>query len=116
MAAAAPQTFLFRPFNKRGSTLQDSPMHEFMIWHSVKKYTRQAGLQVDRLGERGICAHSTRGSRLLRRALRAGRIQQLVGHKDPRYTLRYRRASPKDVVNAVLLLIINHLQMALKTP
>jgi hypothetical protein len=31
-----------------------------MIWHTVKKYARSAGLQVDRLDERGICAHSTR--------------------------------------------------------
>ncbi|NLW32910.1 MAG: integrase, partial [Fibrobacter sp.] len=29
-------------------------------------------------------------------------IQQLVGHKDPRNTLRYRRASPEDAVNAVM--------------
>jgi site-specific recombinase XerD len=105
MSAADPQTFLFRPFNKRGSTLQDKPLHEFMIWHIVKKYARLAGLQVDRLDERGICAHSTRVTAItasFEGGAKLEEIQQLVGHKDPRNTLRYRRASPKDAVNAVM--------------
>ena len=110
MAAAAiamddKEAYLFRPFNKRGTMLQAKPMHEFMIWHTVKKYARQAGLQVDRLDERGICAHSTRVTAItasFEGGAKLEEIQQLVGHKDPRNTLRYRRSSPKDAVNAVM--------------
>jgi len=108
-AAAIPaddtEAYLFRPFNKRGNVLQQKPMHEFMVWHIVKKYARQAGLQVDRLDERGICAHSTRVTAItasFEGGAKLEEIQQLVGHKDPRNTLRYRRASPKDAVNAVM--------------
>ncbi len=108
-AAGIPDTdkdaYLFRPFNKRGSQLQSKPMHEFMIWYIVKKYARAAGLQVDRLDERGICAHSTRVTAItasFEGGAKLEEIQQLVGHKDPRNTLRYRRASPKDAVNAVM--------------
>jgi integrase len=99
------EAVLFRPFNKRGATLQEKPMHEFMIWHTVKKYARIAGLQVDRLDERGICAHSTRVTAItasFEGGAKLEEIQQLVGHKDPRNTLRYRRSSPKDAVNAVM--------------
>jgi site-specific recombinase XerD len=105
IAADDKDSYLFRPFNKRGETLQPKPMHEFMIWHIVKKYARQAGLQVDRLDERGICAHSTRVTAItasFEGGAKLEEIQQLVGHKDPRNTLRYRRSSPKDAVNAVM--------------
>jgi len=57
-------------------------MHEFMIWHTVKKYARQAGLQVDRLDERGICAHSTRVTAItasFEGGAKLEEIQQLVG-------------------------------------
>ena len=96
---------LFRPFNRRGSDLQNKSLHEYMIWHIVKKYAREAGLQVDRLGERGICAHSTRVTAItasFEGGAKLEEIQQLVGHKDPRNTLRYRRSSPKDAANAVM--------------
>lgn len=105
VSADAKESYLFRPFNKRGSVLQSKPMHEFMVWHIVKKYARQAGLQVDRLDERGICAHSTRVTAItasFEGGAKLEEIQQLVGHKDPRNTLRYRRSSPKDAVNAVM--------------
>ena len=108
-AAAIPaddkDSFLFLPFNRRGPVLQASPMSSFMVWQTLKKYARQAGLQVDRLDERGICAHSTRVTAItasFEGGAKLEEIQQLVGHKDPRNTLRYRRASPKDAVNAVM--------------
>jgi integrase len=102
---SAPHTYLFRPFNKRGGQLQDKPLHPYMVWYLVKKYARAAGLQVDRLDERGICAHSTRVTAItasFEGGAKLEEIQQLVGHKDPRNTLRYRRNSPKDAANAVM--------------
>jgi integrase/recombinase XerD len=108
-AAAIPaddhNAYLFRPFNKRGGTLQNKSMHDFMIWHTVKKYARQAGLQVDRVDERGICAHSTRVTAIIagfEGGAKTEEIQQLIGHKDPRNTLRYRRTSPDDTVHAAM--------------
>jgi site-specific recombinase XerD len=105
LSQADPKGFLFRPFNHQGSALIEKPIHDYMIWHIVKKYARKAGLQVDRLDERGICAHSTRVTAItasFEGGAKLEEIQQLVGHKDPRNTLRYRRSSPKDAVNAVM--------------
>jgi len=105
LSQSDPKGPLFRPFNRRGSMLMAKPMHDSMIWFIVKKYARKAGLQVDRLDERGICAHSTRVTAIttsFEGGAKLEEIQQLVGHKDPRNTLRYRRASPKDAVNAVM--------------
>ena len=100
-----PHGWLFRPFNRRGSQLLDKPLHEFMPWYIVKTHAREAGLQVDRLDERGICAHSTRVTAItasFEGGAKLEEIQQLVGHKDARNTLRYRRSSPRDAQNAVL--------------
>jgi site-specific recombinase XerD len=105
LTSADPKTPLLRPFNRRGSNLIEKQFTGFMIWHIVKKYAREAGLQVDRLGERGICAHSTRVTAITTSfdgGAKLEEIQQLVGHKDPRNTLRYRRSSPKDATNAVM--------------
>lgn len=100
-----PQGWLFRPFNRRGSQLQDKPLHEFMPWYIVRSHAKKAGLQVDRLDERGICAHSTRVTAItasFEGGAKLEEIQQLVGHKDARNTLRYRRSSPRDAQNAVM--------------
>lgn len=105
ISTADTDAYLFRPYDKRGPNLQAKPMHETMIWRIVTKYARQVGLQVDRLDERGICAHSTRVTAItasFEGGAKLEEIQQLVGHKDPRNTLRYRRSSPKDAVNAVM--------------
>jgi Phage integrase family. len=52
----------------------------------ARSYAWQAGLQVDRLDERGICAHSTRVTAItasFEGGAKLEEIQQLVGHKDP---------------------------------
>ena len=80
-------------------------MSSFMIRQTLNNYALQAGLQVDRLDERGIYAHSTRVTAItasFEGGAKLEEIQQLVGHKDPRNTLRYRRASPRGAVNAVM--------------
>lgn len=105
LSSSDPKSPLFRPFNRRCSNLLVKQFNDFMIWHIVKKYAKVAGLQVDRLGERGICAHSTRVTAIttsFEGGAKLEEIQQLVGHKDPRNTLRYRRSSPKDATNAVM--------------
>ncbi len=97
--------FLFRPFNNKGNVIQSSHIHRSTIFQIVKKYARKAGLQVDRMDERGICVHSTRVTAItssFKGGAKLEEIQQLVGHKDPRNTLRYRQSSPKDAQNAVM--------------
>lgn len=62
------------------------------ILNIVKKYARQAGLQTDRLGRRGICTHSLRKTSAVN-ALRHGaavhQVQQWLGHADVRTTQEY---------------------------
>jgi hypothetical protein len=38
IATEDTDAYLFRPFNKRGGTLQSKPLHDYMIRHIVKKY------------------------------------------------------------------------------
>lgn len=99
------QSYLFRPFNRRGSELLDKPIHDYVIWYTVKKYARKAGLNVDRIDERGICAHSTRVTAIntsFEGGANVEEVQRLVGHKDARNTLRYRKLSDQDTQNAVM--------------
>jgi len=51
---------LFRPVGKDRKTLERRFMHRTTIWNLVKKYARDAGIHVDRLGGRGVACHSLR--------------------------------------------------------
>jgi integrase len=91
--------------NRWGKGLLVFYLHERSIWHMLKAYSRKIGLKVDRLNERGICAHSARVTAITAAftgCAKLEEVQQLVGHKDARNTLRYRRATPKDAQNAIL--------------
>jgi len=73
------------------------------ILRLVKKYCLKIGLKVDRPDERGLCSHSMRVTAITT-AFKGGatleEIQELVGHSDPRNTLRYRQKSADDAKRA----------------
>ena len=84
---------------------RQGPCYDTMVWETATRYARQAGLKVDQLDERSICAHASSVTAItasFEGGANLEEIQQIVGHKDRRDTLRYRRASPKDTVNAVM--------------
>lgn len=94
---------LFRPVAKDRRTLVRKPLHRSTILAIVKKYARQAGIEVERLGGRGIGVHSLRKSAITN-ALENGapllKVQQLAGHADVRTTQLYFRPSAKDSEDA----------------
>ena len=69
----------------------------------MKKYARQVGIDVDRLGSRGVAVHSLRKTAITN-ALENGapieKVQQLAGHCDIRTTQLYFRPSAKDSEDA----------------
>jgi hypothetical protein len=73
-------------------------LHFIQVGLLHEKSTSQAASLVSALTQRWVIAitSSFEGGAKLEE------IQQHVGHKDPKNTLRYRRSSPKDAVNAVM--------------
>lgn len=94
---------LFRPAAKDRRTLVRKPLHRSTILAVVKKYARRAGIDVERLGGRGIGVHSLRKSAITN-ALENGapmeKVMQLAGHADIRTTQLYFRPSAKDSEDA----------------
>ena len=69
------------------------------ILNIVKKYARQAGLQTDRLGRRGICTHSLRKTALtnaLEHGAKMEQVQAWAGHSDIRTTQGYYMTKESD--------------------
>lgn len=105
MAQLDREAVLFQPFYKRSKTeLVDKPMHPSSLWYLVRRIATRAGIEVERFDERGICVHSTRVTAITQ-AFRGGakleEVQSLVGHRDPRNTMRYRKISDNDIARAV---------------
>lgn len=96
---------LFQPFFKRSKTeLVNKPMHPSSLWYMIRRIATKAGIEVERFNERGICVHSTRVTAITQ-AFRGGakleEVQSLVGHRDPRNTMRYRKISENDISRAI---------------
>jgi hypothetical protein len=110
---------LFRPVAKDRQTLVRKRLDRSTILAIVKKYARQAGIDVERLGGRGIGVHSLRKSAITN-ALENGapllKVQQLAGHADVRTTQLYFRPSAKEGKltaarrQAIDVLVEEHLQ------
>jgi len=85
--------------------LKETPISRPTVFYWVRKYATAIGLKVNRMDERGICVHSMRVTAITT-AFKGGatleEIQQLVGHSDPRNTLRYRRSTPEDAKRAAM--------------
>jgi site-specific recombinase XerD len=94
---------LFRPVAKDRKTLVRKHLSRKSIWAIVKKYARQVGIDVDRLGSRGVAVHSLRKTAITN-ALENGapieKVQQLAGHCDIRTTQLYFCPSAKDSEDA----------------
>lgn len=83
---------LFRPTERDRKTFQRKHLAPRTILHSVKKYGLQVGVDVDRVGRRGIGVHSLRKTALtnaLEHGAKIEQVQQLAGHADIRTTQLY---------------------------
>lgn len=94
---------LFRPVAKDRRTLLRKHLTARSILAIVKKYARQAGIDVDRVGGRSVCTHSLRKTALtnaLEHGARMEQVQQLAGHSDIRTTQMYYAAKERDAEDA----------------
>jgi site-specific recombinase XerD len=94
---------LFRPVAKDRRTLLNKGMDRRTIWKTVKKYARQAGIDVDRLGGRGVGVHSLRKTAItnaLEHGAKMEQVQQLAGHADIRTTQLYFQPKERDAEDA----------------
>jgi integrase/recombinase XerD len=83
---------LFVPLANDRKTPKRRSMSQQSILNVVKKYARQAGIQVDRPGRRGVCTHSLRKTALnnaLEHGAKVEDVQQWAGHADLRTTQEY---------------------------
>ena len=94
---------LFRPMDRKKRGFVRKQLHRSSVWHIIKRHAREAGIDVDRLGGRGVGVHSLRKTALTN-ALQNGapieKVQQLAGHSDIRTTQLYYEASGKDAEDA----------------
>lgn len=94
---------LFRPVAKDRRTLLRKHLPPRSILTIVKKYARQAAIDVDRIAGRSICTHSLRKTALtnaLEHGARMEQVQQLAGHSDIRTTQMYYAARDRDAEDA----------------
>ncbi len=98
-----PSHPLFAPLENDRRTIRRRAMSQQAILDLVKKYGRQAGIQVDRPGRRGVCTHSLRKT-AINNALEHGaaveHVQQWAGHADIRTTQEYIAYQDKGVEEA----------------
>ena len=94
---------LFRPLNKDRQTLARKHLGRAAIWKIVKRHAYLAGIDVDRLGGRGVAVHSLRKTALtnaLEHGAKIEQVQQLAGHSDIRTTQLYYQPRDSDSENA----------------
>ncbi len=94
---------LFRPVAKNRRTLIRKHLPRTTIWAIVKKYAWQVGIDVDRLGGRGVGVHSLRKTAItnaLENGAKIEQVQQLAGHCDIRTTQLYYCPKDRDAEDA----------------
>ncbi len=83
---------LFRPQAKDRKSLVRTHIPRQMLWAIVQAYAREAGIDTDRIGTRGVGVHSLRKTAITD-ALQHGaailQLQELAGHSDSRTTQLY---------------------------
>jgi integrase len=83
---------LFRPMCPDGLTLVRRHLDRKTPWRMVKKYCRAAGIEPDRLGQRGIGIHSLRKTAIndaIRNGAQMHEVREFAGHSDIRTTELY---------------------------
>jgi site-specific recombinase XerD len=94
---------LFRPVARGKRGFERRFLDRRTILHTVKKYGRQVGIDVDRLGRRGVGVHSLRKTALtnaLEHGAEIEQVQQLAGHADIRTTQLYHNQKETDAEDA----------------
>ncbi len=94
---------LFRPVARNRRESERRHLSGRAILAAVKKYGRRIGLDVDRLGRRGIGVHSLRKTALtnaLEHGARLEQVQALAGHCDVRTTRLYYEENERDAEDA----------------
>lgn len=98
-----PEGPLFRSLSKDRRTLLRQPLSHRAILDIVRGYAREVGIEVDRLGGRGVCTHSLRKTALtnaLQHGAKMEQVQQLAGHCDIRTTQLYYQTHDRDAEDA----------------
>jgi site-specific recombinase XerD len=83
---------LFRPLTPDGSGFARRHLDRKTPWRLVKKYCRAAGIDPDRLGQRGIGIHSLRKTAIndaIRNGAAMHEVREFAGHSDIRTTELY---------------------------
>ena len=83
---------LFRPLTPDGSGFARRHLDRKTPWRLVKKYCRAAGIDPDRLGQRGIGIHSLRKTAIndaIRNGATMHEVREFAGHSDIRTTEVY---------------------------
>src|SRR4051794_7963821 len=83
---------LFRPLRPDGSGFERRHLDRKTPWRLVKKYCRAAGIDPDRLGQRGIGIHSLRKTAIndaIRNGATMHEVREFAGHTDIRTTELY---------------------------
>ncbi len=94
---------LFRPLAKDRQTPERRHMSRVTIWKTVKKYAREVGIDVDRMGGRGVACHSLRKTAItnaLEHGAKLEQVQALAGHSDIRTTQLYYQPKDRDAEDA----------------
>ena len=83
---------LFRPLTPNGSGFERRHLDRKTPWRLVKKYCEAAGIDPDRLGQRGIGIHSLRKTAIndaIRNGAAMHEVREFAGHSDIRTTEIY---------------------------
>lgn len=94
---------LFRPVERDRRTLAPRHITRRTVLNIVKKYARRVGIEVDRIGRRGVGVHSLRKTAItnaLEHGAKMEKVQQLAGHSDIRTTQLYFNTKERDSEDA----------------
>ena len=94
---------LFRPLRKDHKEFERRHLDRRDVWAIVKKYGRQAGIDVDRIDSRGVGVHSLRKTTItnaLNNSAPMHQVQELAGHADIRTTQGYYMKRESDAEDA----------------